>query len=175
MLLFVHIGKTGGTSIRNLLRAQEKPFRAERHWTCERYSEELGREAFAKATTFAVIRHPYDRFRSACRECRLDPNDIMTWRGIANDTAGGQARELMRRQYDSTHIDGKLAVDHLFKFERGLFEVKKKLQLAGQLGHDRQRPHIGDPLSEDAMFWVRTYYRQDFETFGYNTATRRVV
>ena len=58
-LVFVHIPKTGGTSIRTVLGLPHD------HATAAEYVERLGLDKWRRRLTFAVARHPFDRFVSA--------------------------------------------------------------------------------------------------------------
>ena len=59
---FVHIQKTGGTSIRVALGLPKVP--PGKHWSAARHRAALGREEWERRFTFAFVRNPWDRLVS---------------------------------------------------------------------------------------------------------------
>ncbi len=78
-IIFVHIPRCGGTSIRSALAAPEHfktaiPTAAKSHDTAAQAREIIGQDAWDRAWTFTVVRNPWDRLISLYYLC-LSPND----------------------------------------------------------------------------------------------------
>ena len=78
-IIFIHIPRCSGTSIRDALAAPEHfrtaiPAGAESHDTATRAREIVGETAWDRAWTFTVVRNPWDRLISLYYLC-LSPND----------------------------------------------------------------------------------------------------
>ena len=192
MLVFIHVPKTGGMSAREFIKTH--PFtpvhQGKCHDSARHHRERLGAEIYDKATTFAVVRNPFTRFVSACREGGLDHNDplvremlhgvfggdcaahpVRLWQG-----AGFQAI-LLQTQFDMVTIDGEIAVDKIFHYEEDVPE-NVRAWLVEQGCDDVPFPHnnkkggkcayIGEPLSPEARAFVKDFYSEDFALFGYS-------
>lgn len=183
--IFIHIGKTGGSSIRVYLAAAAfhnpgwRIHKEHRHLKASDVREKLGAEIFDSAIKFAVVRHPVDRYISACRQCRTDANDSGTWHKIragehpANN--GGPLHHIFVTQVQSTFVNGEQSCK-IFKFEQDFPERVCDWLTDQGLGHFRFG-HV-DPAPEDTkkqsltpqtLAFIKEFYSCDFEVFGYET------
>lgn len=177
---FIHIGKTGGTSIRAFLRAAIKQTRdfdileLDRHSTAQHLHDEYG-EVFDNSFKFSVVREPFARYASACRQCKVDPNaeDTIS-RTISGEGMTGVRHNIFVRQVDSLLVDGKLCTNNLFRFETDLGQTFIDA-MAAQGIHWHQIHNLNTKvkpvteLSPTTIDFVREFYKDDFETFGYET------
>lgn len=175
---FVHIGKTGGTSIRAFLRAAIKKTRdfnlleLDRHSTAKHLQDEYG-EAFDNSFRFSVVREPLARYASACRQCKVDPNSPDTIaKVISGEGVTGARHNIFVRQVDSLLIDGELAVDRVFKFETDLGQtfidaMAEQGILWHQIHNLNQKERSLTELTPSTVEFVREFYAEDFRFFEY--------
>lgn len=177
-IVFIHIGKTGGTSIRAFLRAAIKKTRdfeileLDRHSTSKQLQEEFG-DVFDNAFKFTVVRNPYTRYASACRQCNVDPNSEDTIdKVISGEGMTGARHHIFVTQVESTHINGKLVVDKVFRFETDLGKVfidsMSEFGIHWHQLHKLNESSIVQTLEPSTKKFVREYYAEDFKVFGYN-------
>lgn len=182
-VVFVHVGKTGGTSTTAYLQGAvfSTPgwvYDNTVHLTAALIKEDLGAETFDEALKFSIVRHPVDRYISACRQCRVDANNPVVWERVRK---GGHPHEHSEVEYhifvtqvESTFVDGQQSCK-IFKFEKDLpHNLKSWLQEQGL--DDGEFPHKlpklpGAPkkqeLTPEALAFVKEFYACDFEEFGY--------
>lgn len=191
MLVFIHVPKTGGMSIREFISRAPSlcPHQGKVHDSALHHCKRMGAESYNNATTFAVVRDPIVRYVSACREAGRDHNDPCTWemlRGVCGgDSAAHPVRlwqgagfwaTLLQPQFDMVTIDGEIAVDRIFHFEEDMPE-NVRAWLVEQGCDDAPFPHnnkkggklayAGEVLSPEALAFVKDFYSQDFALFGY--------
>lgn len=181
--IFIHIGKTGGSSTRVYLAAAAfhnpvwKVHKQHRHLKAVDVRENLGAKVFDNALKFAVVRHPVDRYISACRQCKINANDPEVWEKIRqgeHPAEGGKiTHHIFVTQVESTFVDGQQSCE-IFKFEKDLPE-NLCVWLAEQgLGHPRFGHKNPAPpktkkqdLTPETLEFVKDFYACDFEEFGY--------
>ncbi len=181
-IVFIHIPKAAGSSIRSLgvgTAPGHKPYRFYSKWA-QIYRKEL--------QAFAVVRHPYTRFLSAFYYLqnggktamdkrwarrkrlteynpesfaieRLSDGDILSWMHFLPQT------------HFVTGNDGSVAVTDILQYER---LSKSWPDFAKRVGLDARLPirnRVGrsdsDRLSERTKTAIQDAYRCDFETFGF--------
>lgn len=178
-LAFVHVNKTGGTSIARALELQPKC-----HLTVREMKAKLSEERWSQALKFAFVRNPWDRAVSHF-EYRVQTNQTsMGDRPLSFD-------EWLRRVYvdrDPQFYDqpkmfqaqsdwlkdetGEVAVDFVGRFEdfdNQFATVTTRLGIGAELPHlngtrrdDYHRYY--SPLSVDI---VAEHFAEDIEQFGY--------
>ena len=186
--VFVHISKTGGNSVQNVLakysahpaRPQRSPagrtegfevlYKNEniKHWSLRQYAEQWDIRNYHK---FTVVRNPWDRMLSlyAFRhgvEGKLDPEGLA---GMLDNE--DQAVETYR---DKLSLSGTLQIDSVIRFEalqegfdvvcRDLGIRAKRLPHRNRSSHGHYRDYY-DSVTEEM---VRRKYAEDIETFGYD-------
>ena len=181
-ICFVHIGKTGGTSVWRYMQQTAAVARGEvslikrRHSTAAQIASDVGKKRWGEALTFSIVRNPFDRFRSACRQDHANPNDPKVWASIEAGTAfedkvAKHPRHIFVTQKTSLFIDGHLGVDIVFNFENGFEPLVALLWTRGliaQFGHYNNKHQKPVKLSREACQFVRDVYSDDFKAFGYD-------
>lgn len=183
LVIFVHVGKTGGTSTSAYLKKAVASipgwdYESTGHAPAHLIKEAYGAKDFDKALKFSIVRHPVDRYISACRQCYVDANDPKTWERIRlgihpNENVMTQDH-IFVTQVKSTFVDG-IKSCKIFNFERDLpHAVHSWLKEQGL--NLREFPHKlpDDPgnvskqeLTSESLAFVKDFYACDFEAFGY--------
>ena len=157
-ILFIHIQKTGGCSVRSLLRRQCGGFKhyLDLHGHALHALEDLGQEAFDACYKFAFVRNPWDRMVSWYkmlkfrRDKRCDVKNkafekgdsfeafIRHVPGITNRPSGPRSCAFDQMTYIGD-ADGRLLVNDVYRFED--FEAECR-RLAARIGFEIQDiPH----------------------------------
>ncbi len=175
---FVHINKTGGSSIERALRI---PFR---HETALEQIERLGPEHWKRRLTFTVVRNPWDKvvsqYHYRSRLNRLSPDEReVSFDKWVHRTFGAQdskyfnvPRMFMPQTAWITDHDGTILVDRVCRFERlhdDFHAICRELGINAQLPHlksSRHRPYR-DYYSPSLRRIVEEWFRPDLEQFGY--------
>ncbi len=176
---FVHINKTGGTSVEHALGLPVD------HRTAQEWRRDLGPRAWDRRFRFTVVRNPWDRavshyhYRVLTDQTGLgaDPVGFGEW---AHRVYGDQDE----RYYDQPKVfmpqvdwvsdeDGALMVDRVCRFERLREDVA---EVGQEIGRPIDLPHVkaskrgpyqsyyDDELREVVGEW----FRRDVEAFGYS-------
>lgn len=176
--VYIHINKTGGTSVESLLRVPLE------HKTALEKIQELGEARWRSKFTFTVIRNPWDKVVSHYH-----------YRVMTNRTGLGERpidfSEWVRRAYrdrESEYLDdprffmpqldwitdgeGRILIDFIVRFEnlQEDFEVvRQRLKLNQSLPHKKQsrRGDYRDYYDDESKAIVRDCFSPDIERFGY--------
>lgn len=193
-LLFVHIPKTAGLSIARSIQKTHSLCVIDHTRILERSSDRIDRKkmsvwtkvgpAIRRYRSFAVVRHPHDRFLSAY--CYLYDSDK---RGCTIDQAVGAIirsyqdvnafiRDLPHHMERITHFlpqhvficrDDQVVIDHVLRFE-DLPDCLSVLGLDIDLCHvnrsDRRRHDLR--LTPESMKILKNCYQKDFDILGYD-------
>ncbi|MDB9527389.1 sulfotransferase family 2 domain-containing protein [Oscillatoria sp. CS-180] len=176
--LFIHINKTGGTSIAKALNIPPK------HDTALEKIEEVGRIEWDKRFTFAVVRNPWDKvvshyyYRVQTNQTDLGSNQINF-----KDWVKRVYQEKSRPYYDKPkmfmpQVDwvsdaaGTIIVDHICRFESleaDFREVCDRLEIDYNLPHlkSSKRGNYRDYYDSETTAIVADWYSQDIEKFNY--------
>lgn len=175
---FVHICKTGGTSIERTLAAPNQTVGG--HSTAGAMRKKWPME-WAEWLTFSVVRDPVDRFLSAWSYLRHEPVHPAHNNYLIHelDTLSAFCARL-EAQPDLIHsmvhlipqarflqgISGQILVQKVYRFEE-LEEAWK--DICARLGVDKKLPHLNRSKREegDVGDLVRRLYREDCNLFGY--------
>lgn len=176
--VFVHINKTGGSSIEKALGIPLY------HETAMQIIKKLGHNEWNKKVSFTVIRNPWDKvvshyfYRVQTNQTNLavQPIDFNTWVRLSYG-------EKNRKYYDKpkmfmpqidwiTDPNGKILVSEILRFENLQNDFQRLLL---KIGRSATLTHIkkssrGDYKSyyeSDTIEIVREHFRKDIETFGY--------
>lgn len=169
--IFVHIGKTAGTSI---IEGSEG-LSLWSHDTASEIRETMGMDRFEAATTFTVIREPESRYLSACQHMELDPNSSDTWAKIEKACKGRRQRKrdrLFLQQWRMLETDGDVSIDHVFRFEKDVPGNVYEFLADNGLATGDSFPHCRKAskklkLTAEARAWVHGFYRMDYERLGF--------
>lgn len=187
-LMFLHIPKTAGTSIRTVLIqsgcrygpcSPESPWEP-RHESALMMRERVGNRAFYQAIKLAVVRNPYDRIVSHY-SAKYPENHRISQFKTAGFLEGfsqyahrmADRRPFLKSQWSRLAIGGNLATQRLLRFENLAEEWPK---FAEEFGLPIELPKIN--ANEGRRSWQEFYteelddiiygiYRLDFERFGY--------
>jgi hypothetical protein len=186
-LLFVHIPKTGGTTIENLM---DIPLEKEnfygvvnslalQHYTAEKLRLELGKEYFDECYKFAIVRNPYERMiseyfflprRRTFKQFLEFVRDIVHKKKYDTNLF----YDHFKPQYEFVYIDGELVVNSIGRFENFSEYVdqlivdhnlnKEKFGHLGKGKYDKTVDYFEDPYCRQI---INEIYQKDFEYFGY--------
>jgi hypothetical protein len=186
-ILFVHIPKTGGTSISRVLYRRNLP-----HYTARFWHGTFGRTV-AGLPSFAVIRHPVERLVSAYKMAVSGGTDIVAYsrywrarlRGLESfDTFVDHVVE-SRAQPTALPADlweqaeyvldarGRVMVDRLFSLDarRGLpSELGRWLSIPADLPHLNATPPLPLNVSSSARRKIGEIYQRDFQIYRHLVA-----
>lgn len=194
-LIFVHIPKTGGTSVEEHLKLShintglglirnfdEQNMKALHHFTWLDYQKFLGQDVFHKYTTFSIVRNPVERCIS---EYYWTPLDFGYKNGRLFDDFLSNVERIVKekRFYDSLYHDhfqtqtsyvmdknNKLMVDKLFRFE-DFEEVERFLSkyCDSKLSKVNKRSENVEKIkpSKEQIQRIEKIYHIDFVNFEY--------
>jgi hypothetical protein len=178
-VFFIHINKTGGTSIRNGLGLQKL---SKKHQTAIQIQQVWGLECWATAFKFSFVRNPSDKvvshYHFRVKKNNINPNsiDLKNWVKLSY----GQQDP---RFYDNPQMfapqlewlvsqNGEIELDFIGRFEniRSDFE-----RLANILGVNAELPHLNATTREYYRYYYndetreigRKWFAKDIEFFGY--------
>jgi len=178
--LFIHIPKTGGTSICKVLYSKNLP-----HYTARFWSEVYGK-AIDGIPSFSVLRHPAERLVSAYKMIRAGGTDMMAysyyWRrrmsrvesfeGLLDHISehmsrpGGLSADLAPQSDFILDRNGRVTVDRLFCFDRrGLPDTLTRWLGVPALPHINATPPAKLSIDDLLMKRIRRLYEQDFEIY----------
>ena len=183
-VVFVHVPKTGGTSVARALYGTD----GGGHRTIRDYRAELGDAFVDGAFSFAVVRDPVERLASAFRYLkagggnrldaafgdrvlvRYDTLDAFVRGWLGPETVREQVHFRPQAEF-VTGADGALDLDLVARHERLAEDyeaVRRRTGRGGPLPHLNVGPPRSAPdLSAEARARVRDLYRVDFDLFGY--------
>jgi hypothetical protein len=190
--IFVHINKTGGTSIERVFCANDAELDIpEKHATIRRFSK-LHPKEFQSYFKFSFVRNPFDWLVSRyfwskdlifkCYSKVTGPQIDYSFEEfidrVANDRPwcepAAWSLTAVRPQLDRLTIDGKLAVDFVGKYEQlqtDFDKICEQCQIPKViLPHyfKTKREHYSSYYTGELIEKVVAKYACDFDTFGYD-------
>lgn len=197
-LIFIHIPKTGGTSIEHALgmhgdnvdigirpylnqkKNQQTLFgKGLQHLTAKAIHRRIGENKFSSYFKFSIVRNPYDRLVSYAAWLKED-KDIELSRSEFNEILDKSMSNLRYRynfmlkpQYKFVYIKNKLITDQLFRFEQfedgiKLLEKQLKRTIHIDLRMPSKHKNYAYYFNKKNITLVRSIYKKDFEYFGYD-------
>jgi hypothetical protein len=187
-IVFIHIPKTGGTSVSNLLYGKRAG-----HYTASEIRDWLGEDGFQSMKTFAVVRNPVDRLISAYKfilnsggshgSYRRNPDlllpDFVNFDTFVQDWLvkqdPGKVELLFRPQYLFIYNEkGECLTDWFCKIENTEELESRLFNLTGRkiilpilntgFGKEMQIHY-----SAQTKNLIMDYYQKDFQYFHYNS------
>lgn len=183
--IFIHINKTGGSSIEKALNL---PFE---HKTALQKINEIGEKRFKAKFSFAVIRNPFDRLVSQYfyrlqknqalppekkKPLGIKPIEFKEWvreTHVEYNSFYRHNPSMFQPQYVwITNKDGEVVIDFICRFENLSHEID---QVSKIIGRDINLPHLKKSKRKDYREYydsetieiVNSYYEKDLEMFGY--------
>lgn len=173
--IFIHIPRTGGTSVKNALGIFSK-----RHKTLMELRQEIGRSIYRRSIV-TIVRNPVQRFISAFNYCKdIGVNmptvtKLLEWFKLIgfNYFDTNSYNQLFMPQYKwlTTDTTGFIKVDFIARYEEIDYDY---IRLAEYIeltpGKLRRRNESGDyktPLTLNNKDMIRDIYSGDFSLFGY--------
>lgn len=196
--LFVHVPKTGGTSLESILKPYALPrpasrlaswlrplglpkdysrYRFRQHGSLRSLEARVPAELFERCFKFAFVRNPWDRLVSDYNHARSRP-ESGRHRRIAQrsfeEFLTGEARRADSRQVPLLlNQRGEIGVDFLGRFEQfsaHAQHVLSQLGIEAELPHQNAHPH-GDYrqfYDDRSRAFVGEHWREDVERLGYD-------
>lgn len=175
---FIHINKTGGSSIESALGL---PFR---HMTACEMRALVGRKRWERRFTFTIVRNPWDKVVSHYEYrrqrdktgIRTDAIGFADWVRLAygeNDPKYYNIPRMFMPQSDwITDAEGNILVDYIGRFEtlEGSFAaICQRLGVQATLPHLKKSDHrpYQDYYTTAARAIVERWFRKDIDLFGY--------
>ena len=191
--IFVHIPKTGGTSIEHQFRVNDAMVYTCRdatwsiddklkHASCFRIKKLVGAQVYKEYYKWAIVRNPFDRMISAWwHALQIRKYKNVTFRQfIMSDHIHGWLKD---NQYDMVYVDNVLNCD-VYHYESGLdkivktvsaminqndqsFPVMENLVKFEKSGYRKDRRHYRDVIDSECRHYIERMYKKDLEAFGY--------
>lgn len=187
--IFIHIPKTGGTSVEQFIRDHDKNDiqylgvrnnRSMHHMTASQLKIELPLTQYNTYYRFSIVRNPYDRLLSE-----------YYWSPVIGYKKGHTKTEFLKHviyivrhqlyytniyfdhfipQYKFVYDQKKLQVHHLFKFEDMEWIKKylsKKLNISSEFPCFNRTETEKEEWTDDERKIIYKLYQEDFKRFGY--------
>ena len=187
-IVFIHIPKTGGTSIEQMMREGGKyqlyylgvrNKRSMHHYMAKELKAEMGR-MFDVYRKFSFVRNPYDRIVSEYFWCPFGKrknvgfDDFLKYVGgiiKSNNYFSNIYHDHFIPQYYFLFDDNnRQMIDYIFKFEdfeNAVGFIKSKFKLNGNLPHLNKGGREELILTEEQKEKIYQMYKVDFDIFNY--------
>jgi hypothetical protein len=191
--LFVHIPRTGGTSVKDLCKF--RMHKIDQHLTYTEIVEKLKRQGKLFDFSFAIVRNPWARLVSAYEYAKMDKSrwhdnvagkrphpDYEAVKGksfeeVVKMKIGGYNFKHPSLRFDQSHFiadeDGKILVDyvvHLENFAKEFKPIEQKLGITKAVGFSNKSKRQQDYptyYNKETRKAVAEIYKQDIDLFGY--------
>ncbi len=194
--VFVHVFKTGGTSIKRALRRhamspwqeyanvllkrvgipQFGPSPYPDHLTASKLIKRIGREQFDSYFSFSFVRNPWDRevshYKYICRSrAHADHETVRSLSGFG-EYLRWRCDNRFRQQVDYLNHEGERVVNFVGRFEKLNADFRHVCQRLG-LNHKlpvlnrTNHSHYSNYYTEDLAELIRQTYCGDISEFGY--------
>ena len=176
--IFIHINKTGGSSVVKALGAKFQ------HKTALEKISELGWDVWNQKFTFAFVRNPWDKvvsqyhYRSRTNKTNLrdNPVEFRQWVRLAYGEKAPQYYDhpkMFQPQLDwISDESGKVLVDFVGRFEsfqQDFEEACRRLHRTVNLPHLKksERRSYREYYDDETRDIIQTWYQKDIDHFGY--------
>lgn len=177
-VVFIHINKTGGTSISSALGI--KKF----HLTAKEVIDLVGKKNFSNAFSFAVVRNPWDKVASQYyhRIKKKQIGDPIIFNSWVSKTYGNHKDpRYYNKQYKMFYpqiewlkdYSGEIVIKKIIRFENINEEYES---IAKVFGLNKKLPHKNRGSNDDyktiysnnSVEIIKEHFREDIELFGYD-------
>ncbi|MFT6276294.1 MAG: hypothetical protein ACJAZ0_002399 [Halioglobus sp.] len=176
--VFVHINKTGGSSIERALGISQD------HSTALEKYRQLGAKAWEQKFVFAVVRNPWDKvvshyhYRVKTKQTGLDDSPIAFREWVLrcyldrDPQYYDQPRMFMPQWHWLIDEKGKSLVDFVGRFEnlnQDFATISDRLSPGSSLGHVKpsSRGSYQNYYNEETQALIETSFAEDIDAFGY--------
>ncbi|MGB6167273.1 MAG: sulfotransferase family 2 domain-containing protein [Geitlerinemataceae cyanobacterium] len=176
--VFIHINKTGGSSIGVALGLKWE------HKTAIEKIEEIGRKQWDKKLTFAWVRNPWDKvvshycYRVKTNQTNLavNPIEFPDWvklsYGEKNPEYYDKPKMFMPQSDWITDVSGEVLVDFVGRFEnfeRDFQKVCDRLKYKAKLPHKKksERGEYQSYYDRESRKIIEKWFCEDIDRFGY--------
>lgn len=176
--VFVHINKTGGSSIERALGISQD------HSTALEKYRQLGAKAWEQKFVFAVVRNPWDKvvshyhYRVKTKQTGLGDNPIAFREWVLRCYLDrdrqyyDQPRMFMPQWHWLIDEKGKSLVDFVGRFEnlnQDFATISDRLSLGSSLGHVKpsSRGSYQNYYNEETQALIAASFAEDIDAFGY--------
>lgn len=175
-LLFIHIPKTGGTSVRYGLGELDPNLLNWKHHTYIRtYKKVLHPDCYEKLFKFTLVRNPWERAVSHYFWLQGDLSRLVNeerWFEANNFPFDHFARNYTPTQLEYIMLDGKLSVDFVGKleeFDKSLRIVEQKCGIKIPRKHLRttEHRHYSSYYTPELRDLIGERFKDEIEIFGY--------
>jgi hypothetical protein len=183
-IVFVHIPKTGGSSIDSVLQSAFQAKIGKRIQTCQEIHTIIGEDDYVRFFKFVVVRNPWERFLSKFLWSQQHTGSVKknaTFRWYVDHIPRIRKRE-MRARYDafSSQSDwlrdpsGKIRMDQTLRFESLSNDWHITCAMIGldptDLPHEKatRHGHYSDYYDDESRKVIGEMYAEDVERFGYS-------
>jgi len=178
--VFIHINKTGGTSISKAIGMPRK-----QHYTAQETIEIIGLEKWNKAYKFTIVRNPWDKVWShynyrvrinetGLRDAGLSFNEwvAVTYGAPKNKRFYDQPKMFAPQVDWLLDSAGKNEIDFIGRFENLNSDFSK---IAAIIGVDEHLPHLNqstrgsyqEHYSQESKAIIKKWFVKDIEAFNY--------
>jgi len=179
--VYIHINKTGGTSISKAVGMPRK-----QHYTAKETIEIIGQEKWDRAYKFSVVRNPWDKVWShynyrvrinetGLRDAGLSFNEwvAITYGEPKNKRFYDQPKMFAPQIDWLVDSNGKNTIDFVGRFEK---LDEDFASIAEVIGVEKKLPHLNkstsvqyhEHYSKESKEIVAAWFARDIETFGYS-------
>ena len=179
-ILFIHINKTGGTSVEKALNIPPN------HITALEKIKEIGQQRWDESFSFSIVRNPWDkvvshyhyRVKTNQTYLKTNPIEFKAWVKLAyrdKNIFYYDNPEMFMPQIDwISNCEGKVLVNYICKFENLQTDFEKVCQLAAipiiQLPHlqksERKKDYKGY-YDEETRLIIEKCFQKDIQKLGY--------
>jgi len=176
--VFIHINKTGGTSINSALGIIKK------HLTAKEVIDLVGKKNFSKVFSFAVVRNPWDKVASQYhhRIRTQQINESISFNSWVSKTYGNhkdltyhdKPYKMFYPQIEwLKDYSGEIVVNKIMRFEKLNEEyesIRKALSVNKKLPHKNKSSNYDYKTiySDNSIEIVKEHFKEDIELFGYD-------
>ncbi len=177
--VFIHINKTGGSSIEKALGVGLD------HSTAQEKFAQLGADAWARKFTFTMVRNPWDKvvshyhYRVKTNQTGLGDGGVSfaEWLRLCyvdrDPRYYDQPRMFMPQRHWLVDEQDNMLVEFIGRFENlqaDFDHICSRLGVDAQLGHAKpsSRGSYRDYYDDDSRELIERVFAEDLETFGYS-------